>query len=199
MGMGDKEKKGKDEEEEVKDGEAAEGGDEPKKEEKKPFKLGAGVVGILKTALLLLGVAIIAFVVAWFTSNRGGQEKSLPKDALMTTDPETGDVIEKVPKGADWSLDEMIINTSDEDENHIVRARIIISHDKVDKDLLAELNDRRTQIHSTVRNIIGEKKFAEIRTTRKQRELAGEIKASIQKIIQMEGVYEVYFKEFTVH
>lgn len=198
--MGDKEKKGKDEDEEVKDGEAApEGGEEAKKEEKKPFKLGAGVVSILKNALLLLGVAIIAFVVAYFTSNRGGQEKSLPKDALLQTDPETGDVIEKVPKGADWSLDEMIINTSDEDESHIVRARIVVSHNKDDKDLLAELNDRRTQIHSTVRNIIGEKKFVEIRTTRKQRELAGEIKAAIQKIVHMEGIYEVYFKEFTVH
>lgn len=189
-------------EEEKEEGAEAEEGAEKKVEEKKPrFKMSAGVVGILRYVLLGLLVVILSFTVSFFVARGGGggSSKSMTKDELMVTDPNTGDVIERLPKGADWNMDTLILNTSDEDEQHIIRAQVIISYEKESKTILAELNDRKSQIHNDVRTIIGSKKYIEVNTTRKQEDLKREIKARIQLIVNQEGIIEVFFKEFTVH
>lgn len=196
---------GKDEDEDDKpegeEGEKPEGSDKPEEKKKGKLTLSAGAISILKYVLMGLIVAIIAFTVSFFTSRAGGggHGKSMTKDELMTTDPNTGDVLERLPKGADWNMDMLILNTSDEDEQHIIRTQVIISYDKENKTILGELNDRKSQIHNDVRTIIGSKKYIEINTTRKQEDLKKEIKARVQLIVNQEGIIEVFLKEFTVH
>ncbi|MBN8217068.1 MAG: flagellar basal body-associated FliL family protein [Spirochaetes bacterium] len=181
---------------------AAEGEAKPA-EKKAPFKLNAGVVGILKYVLLGLLVVILSFTTSWLVSRYksagSGAGASHAKDELLVTDPNTGDVVERLPKGGDWNMDSVIINTADEDEQHIVRFQVIVSYDKESKTILGELNDRKSQIHHEVRAIVGAKKFLEINTTRKQQELVREIKARLQMIVNQEGIIEVFLKEFTVH
>lgn len=185
------------------DGEEGAEGEAKPVEKKAPFKLNTGVVAILKYALLGLLVVILSFTTSWLVSRYktggGGAGASHAKDELLVTDPNTGDVVERLPKGGDWNMDSIIINTADEDEQHIVRFQVIVSFDKESKTILGELNDRKSQIHHEVRTIVGAKKYLEINTTRKQQELVREIKARLQMIVNQEGIIEVFLKEFTVH
>ncbi len=196
--MADK-KDEKDEEPEEKGGEG-EGGEKKDAPKKPAFKLSDGVVSILKMVLMYLGVAIISFAVAFFVAHSGGGgEKHETKESLVTSDPETGDVIEKIEPGADWALDDMILNTADEDERHMVRVKLIVSYDKHSKTILMGLNDRKTQIHNDILKILGSKKYLEINTTPKQEEVIREIKARIKLIVDEPGIIEVFIKDFTVH
>jgi flagellar basal body-associated protein FliL len=190
----------KNDDKEPAEGAEGEEGGEKKEGAKKPaFKLSAGIVAILKTVLMYLGVAIISFAVAFIVAHKSGGQKSETKEQLVVNDPSTGDVIEKIPKGADWALEDMVLNTADEDERHMLRAKLIVSYDKEDKTILMELNDRKSQIHSEVLKILGSKKYLEINTTPKQEEVIREIKTRIQLIVDHPGIIEVFVRDFTVH
>ena len=96
-------------------------------------------------------------------------------------------------------MEEMMVNTADEDEQHLVKATIVVSYEENNTKLLTELNKRRTEIRSEIRNIIGSKKYSEINTTFKQKDLVVEMKERIILIVNMPGIIEIYLIDFTVH
>lgn len=162
-------------------------------------KLSAGVIGILKLILQYLLVAIISIVTSVIviqTQSGGGSTKT--QQELLKTDQMTEDVFKQVPIGADWTMEEMILPTADEDAQHTIKCRIVISYDRENPKLLEELTQRKTQIHSEVRAVIGSKKFNELNTVSKQKKLAGAIQQRIKRIVRQSGIYAVYLKEFMV-
>jgi len=164
------------------------------------FKLGPGAVKILKMSLQYLLVAIIAFVVALCTGGGGGEKGTgSAQQDIQKTDPVTGDVFVSKSAGADWTMDEMIINTSDEDSQHLVKCQIVVSYEPLDQFILEELSKRKTQIHAEFRKIIGGKKFMEINTIKKQDRLEEELLTRVQTIVNRAGIIAIYLKEFTVH
>lgn len=182
------------EDEELEEGEGE--GEQPKK--KKGFKLGPNVIAILKNVLNYVIVALITIVISLIVSSRIAGDKTVSNETLRSSDMQFGDAIERIPIGADYTLDEMIINTSDEDRSRMVKCRIVISYDEENPQVLAELTGRKTQIHAEIRNKIGEKKYDEIRTTVKQRELKKELRALVQRIVGVDGIIDVFLKDFTV-
>ncbi|BBM89548.1 hypothetical protein COTS27_01252 [Spirochaetota bacterium] len=148
--------------------------------------------------LRLIIFAIIAFfiahlVIGWNT------------DSTISTIPgEVGDVnaageIITRPLGVEWSMEEMIINTSDDLDNHFVKARIVIACEVTTPELISELDQRSGEIHAEVREIIGLKSYLDIKRVEQQRILAEEIKTRVQRIVGKSGIIAVYLKEFSVH
>ena len=193
--------------------EAAEDGRSKKGEGKKGFDV-TNLLGALNLQRLLLlglqysGVAIITFLIAYCVSSRGGGNQTQPltylpqtqtDNDIATVDPETQDVYRPIPEGFDWRMDEMIINTDDEDVNHFVKALIIVSYDKEKPAVLAALTSRSSQIHTEVRKIIGSKKYLELKGINQQEDLKKEIKTRIQLIVNQSGIIDVFLREFTLH
>ena len=169
-------------------------------DKKRKFPIGDTIVQILKSNLQYLIVAIIAFLVAWFTSKSNINEVGIqaPKQ-LVDYDPQHTDIFVRRQAGSDWTMEEMTINTADEDSPHIVKAKIVVSYDDDKENLLSELSLRSTEIHSEVRSIIGAKKYVDINTTAEQKILAKEIKTRVQLIVGLPGIIDIFFKNFTVH
>lgn len=171
---------------------------ESETEEEKPAKkkLSESTLKVLKSLLQYLVVAIIAFLVSISVNFNRSSE---PVEQLIQNESEQFDVFVKRKAGSDWTMEEMMVNTADEDFPHIVKAKIVVSYDDQNKEILSELSLRGTEIHSEVRNIIGSKKYAEINTTQEQKILAREIKTRIQLVVGMPGIIDIFFKDFTVH
>ncbi len=151
---------------------------------------------ILKTFFHYLLVVIIALGVSFIVSNRISTKS---QGELVEQEMEQFDVFVRRKPGIDWAMDEMIVNTADEEVPHIVKAKVVVSYDIEKKAISDELNLRNTEIHSEVRSIIGSKKYTDINTTEKQKILAREIKTRIQLIVGRSGIIDVFLKEFTVH
>lgn len=154
--------------------------------------------GLLKEILNYLIMAVISAFVAYMVSS-SVKSKSLSSQDLLSYETSVKDVFERKPIGSDWTMDEMLVNTADAVDPKIVKAIIVISYNDKSPAVLEQLSLRRTEIHSAVRNVIGSKKSAEINTTEKQQILAQEIKTSVQRIIGIPGILEVYIKDFMVH
>ena len=151
---------------------------------------------ILKICFQYLMVAIIAFGVSLLVNNRISTKSS---QELIEQEMEQFDLFVRRQPGIDWAMDEMMVNTADEDVPHIVKAKVVVSYDGEKENVLNELILRNTEIHSEVRSIIGSKKYIDINTTEKQKVLTKEIKTRIQLIIGLPGIIDVFLKEFTVH
>ena len=126
---------------------------------KKKFALGPTAVMMLKQALQMLITIIIVLVVVFlvFKSDQG-QQQTVPREEFLAADVGGSDVFARRPSGLDWHMDEMLVNTSDEDSPHLVKAKIVVSHEEKNQIVLTELNTRTTEIHAEIRNIIGSKK-----------------------------------------
>ena len=172
--------------------------DEEKKEERRYFFAGETFLRVLRVTLQYLLVAILAFFISYCVSQTS-QKKMAESPHIADFDPEIRDHFVRRQPGSDWSMDEMLINTADEASQHIVRAKIVISHRENSPELAAELTRRRSEIHSEVRSIIGSKRYLDINTTSKQKALVREIKTRIQLIVGMPGIIDVFLKDFTVH
>ena len=171
------------------------------KSNKKPFSLSDSAIKTLKNLLMYFIVAIIAFVVPFLISKNlfWNQDKIMDENLKQYDESGSVDVFQRRPIGADWSMEEMLLNTADEDDPHIIRCMFVVSHEEKNSKILSQLSARKTEIHSEIRNIIGSKKYKEINTTEKQKLLAMEIKTKIQLIVGIPGIIDVFIKDFTVH
>ena len=175
--------------------------EETKESRKKRFSLSDSAIKTLKNLLMYFVVAIVAFAVPFLISkNLFWNQNEVTEENLQQYD-ESGpiDVFQQRPIGSDWAMDEMLINTADEDDPHIIKCLFVVSHEEKNSKVLSQLSARKTEIHSEIRNIIGSKKYKELNTTEKQKLLAKEIKTKIQLIIGIPGIIDVFIKDFTVH
>lgn len=99
--------------------------------------------------------------------------------------------------GNEITLDDMLINTSDELENHFVKARIVISYGEAETGL--EINRRMNQIYDRIRKVISSKKINELKYVDGQELLSLEIKTEIQKITGKVDIYNIFLRDFTVY
>ena len=162
---------------------------------------------ILLSSLQYIVVAVLTFIISYCVSSRSKQSEYFPQqfdakmseEELQNTDINTDDFYTPIPSGFDWTMEEMIINTADEDANHFVKAKIVVSYDKEKPAILTELTARSSQLHAEVRKIIGSKRYSEIRGIHNQEILTKEIKTQIQLIVRKPGVIDVFLRDFTLH
>ena len=177
-----------------------EGSEERKK---RPFLAFFDIQRVLLISLQYIVIALITFGVAYWVSlrtiNKKQQQNLFMSEAMQGIEPETGDYYTPIPAGFDWTMDEMIINTADQDAGHYVKTIIVVSYDKENQIILSELTARSSQIHAEVRKIIGSKQYIELQGIQKQEILTKEIKTKIQLIIGKPGIIDIFLKDFTLH
>ncbi len=162
---------------------------------------------ILLTSLQYIVVAVLTFIISYCVSSRNKESVYSPQqfnakmseEELRNTDINTDDFYTPIPSGFDWTMEEMIINTADEDANHFVKAKIVVSYDKEKPAILTELTARSSQLHAEVRKIIGSKRYSDIRGIHNQEILTKEIKTKVQLIVRKPGVIDVFLRDFTLH
>lgn len=147
--------------------------------------------------LRLLFFSLVAFVIIYFVSIRKEKESDLGE--LQRIDRQFENIPEPRPVGAEWNMDEMIINTADELANHFVKINVVISYSQKDLKVASALSARRSEIHSEVRKIVGSKFYIDLKSVEKQALLGEEIKTRVQQLVGIPGILEVYITDFTIH
>lgn len=165
-------------------------------EEKAPSRFPWMEKALIET-LRLLFFSLIAFAIVYFVSTR--KEKTSDAEELQRIDRQFENIPQPRPVGAEWRMDEMIINTADELANHFVKINLVVSYSQKDIKVSSALSARSSEIHSEVRKIVGSKFYTELKSVEKQALLAEEIKTRIQQLVGIPGILEVYITDFTIH
>lgn len=147
--------------------------------------------------LRLLIFSAVALVIVFLVDRQKGD--SFGEDNFERIDRQFQNVVAPKPLGAEWEMDDMIINTADELENHFVKVNLVVSYDQKNIKISSALNARKSEIYSEVRKIIGSKLYVDLKSVKNQTLLAEELKTNIQRIIGMPGILEVYIVDFTIH
>ena len=191
----EKEKKDVKEEEEVEENEeSAEGGGDDKKAKAGGRGLGPGVFKILKIVGMALGLITITVVVAYVVATM--KTKDLQAPGPRTFDDE----LQAKPPLLPWTMGEMIINTADVEETHIIKVDIVFGYSPEDNRTMTDLNSRKFQLRDVTRGIIGSKKFSDVNTTFKQDLLKKEILKKINPVLSPGcKVDDVWFNDLSVH
>ena len=169
--------------------------DEPRVEEKSASRF-PWIEKLLIELLRTLFFSLIAFGMIYFVTNRLSTREEASEQLML--DRQFEDIPTPRPIGAEWPMEEMIINTADEFSSHFVKANIVVSYEPANPDVASMLAARKSEIHSEVRKIVGSKLFADIKNVSTQSLLAEEIKTRIQNIIGMPGIIDVFIIDFTV-
>ncbi len=153
----------------------------------------------ISEVLRLVIFAIVAFFIAYLVNQRNSSVTTIGQQSGQLGDTNAAGNIITRPLGVEWSMEEMIINTADELDNHFVKAIIVISCEAANPVLISELEQRSGEVHAEVREIIGSKSYLSIKRVEQQKILAQELKTRIQRIIGKPGIIDVFLKEFSVH
>lgn len=151
----------------------------------------------VRTCLEYSLVILIAMGVSYWVTLRA-QNRVYTDATLMRYESEIADTFKRRPLGESWPLDEMVINSADEENPRIIRTKLVVSFDKKNKKLNEQINARRSEIHSEVRNIIGARRYFEVNTVEKQKLLTQEIKTALQLIVGEPGIIDVFIIDFAV-
>lgn len=192
MGEDEREEEGLEQEIDDEDEEGGEGGGAA-------AKSGGGIIGpgifkILKIVGAILGIIIVTVLVSFFVA------KSVAPSGTATAPQGHGDQMKRQPPMTPWPMKEMIINTADEEESHIIKCEIVLAHGLEDQKTMTDLNSRRYEIRDAIRSIIGSKKYSEINSTVEQNNLKKEIMKALKQILSKDcKVTAVYYNSFSVH
>lgn len=146
--------------------------------------------------ILRLMIYLVIFILFYYFFLDKSSTK-LPPQAISNYDNENQQILATSPVGTEVMLDEILVNTADDLENHFIKMKVIISCGG--EETLIEVNRRLSEIYDRIRKIVGNKKYNELRFVDGQEILSLEIKAEVQKITGKVDIYNIFFKEFTAY
>jgi flagellar FliL protein len=152
---------------------------------------GPSMVRMLVIIAGALVMIIISGTVAYIVAQRVGKPPQTER-----TSPER---VEKIKPYSYFDLGEFSINTSDTDEPHFVKITLQLGYiGETNVELQTELNKRRAQLRDITISVIGSKKFDDLNTQDKRRELKNDIMERINSILIDGQIKEIAFTEFVL-
>jgi flagellar FliL protein len=184
--MGEEEKEGKEEKEELEIEAPSE-----KAEEKPKFNLGAIIEWTLSHVLQLVIAAIISGVVAFIVVSQ--MRAKVSEEITVQAGP-----IKKEAPPMTFDLGIFQINTADIDEPHFVRLKIYIAYPEKNTPLSMELAQRKYQIRDVIISTVSSMKKDELDEPIERQELKERLIKLINNLLVNGEVMDLYFDEFTV-
>jgi len=196
--MGDKDNKDKlddlnfEDEAELNETEGAAGeGEEKKTAEKKGFKgLSSGIVRILLYIIGIIILIAISVTISYLVAS-----KTAEKPDKISIEQTYKNV---TPPYDTLRLADFTINTSDVDEQHVIRVTIALAYTQKDAAVSAELAQREAQIRDIINRILSSKRKDEIDSIEGKENLKNEIKNAINNILVNGKIKDVYFIDFFI-
>ncbi|MCR4421147.1 MAG: hypothetical protein GYA61_05255 [Spirochaetales bacterium] len=193
--MGDKDKLDDlnfEDEAELNETEAGAGeGEEKKPAEKKGFKgLSSGIVRILLYIIGIIILIAISVTISYLVAS-----KTAEKPDKISIEQTYKNV---TPPYDTLRLADFTINTSDIDEQHVIRVTIALAYTQKDAAVSAELAQREAQIRDIINRILSAKRKDEIDSIEGKENLKNEIKNAINNILVNGKIKDVYFIDFFI-
>jgi flagellar FliL protein len=196
--MGDKDNKDKlddlnfEDEAELNETEGAAGkGEEKKPAEKKGFKgLSSGIVRIILYVIGIIILIAISVTISYLVAS-----KTAEKPDKISIEQTYKNV---TPPYDTLRLADFTINTSDVDEQHVIRVTIALAYTQKDAAVSAELAQREAQIRDIINRILSSKRKDEIDSIEGKENLKNEIKNAINNILVNGKIKDVYFIDFFI-
>lgn len=192
--MGDKDKLDDlnfEDEAELNETEAAPEGEEKKQAEKKGFKgLSSGIVRILLYVIGIIILIAISVTISYLVAS-----KTTEKPDKISIEQTYKNV---TPPYDTLRLADFTINTSDIEEQHVIRLTIALAYTQKDAAVSAELAQREAQIRDIINRILSSKRKDEIDSIEGKENLKNEIKNAINNILVNGKIKDVYFIDFFI-
>lgn len=173
----------------LEEGGAEEGGENKDKPPKKKFGLSPLIVKILIGIAAILVIALISGLIAFFVSRSVGKAAGVQGGI-------TDDMIKQPPPTYFAISPEFNVNTADMDVARYVRVSVVLTYTANTKKLAAEIPERVYMMRDRIATILSSYTYDELRTNEGREQLKADIKREINSMLRNGQIDEVLFDSF---